>query len=191
MLPASSPDRCLWRGAQFPERVPSVPAAAARRGRRRTWPRPVATDGPVGSRPIGARRSCLRCAHPEGAPGCGAPRVGHARIASVQRPRPGRDHAAMAAELQRRKEQLRQRLSRHLSTSQESLMVSNRSSLASLLHTFYVNSYVVLREAFFRTDYDMGVHFRQVGGARALQIPRRLGQLGSGASTDRAGQVHR
>ena len=35
----------------------------------------------------------------------------------------------------------------------------------------------------------MGVHFRQVGGARALQIPRRLGRLGFGASTDRAGQV--
>ncbi|XP_043192509.1 uncharacterized protein LOC122365400 [Amphibalanus amphitrite] len=90
----------------------------------------------VGSRPIGARRSCLRCAHPEGAPGCGAPRTGHARIASVQRPRPGRDRAAMAAELQRRKEQLRQRLSRHLSTSQESLMnIPPASSLRNVLKT--------------------------------------------------------
>lgn len=42
-----------------------------------------------------------------------------------------------------------------------------------------------------RKYLNMGVHFRQVGGARALQIPRRLGRLGFGASTDRAGQGQR
>ena len=33
----------------------------------------------------------------------------------------------------------------------------------------------------------MGVDFRRVGGARALQTPRRLGRLGFGAATDMSG----